>query len=476
MMMMAQQMKQMPSLPTLASALCHIATIAVVMHGRTDLRTAPGVAGGSHRHLESAEPPHDPLATDPLAQTVARLEKAVAAHGARLAAVEKGSTEFTARLNEHTDGHGGAGHGVAQAPTAGAQLFQNTTGDNVQAQLRSLQRRDDELQASIRALSLEQVQRRGLQGAEPEPEPETGENVKIIKPAVVSCDTDPQACADAGKHRRAQSGEASCDSDEVSWRTGDINRECCNEPTEDCSSGYPRTCNAGCAALFLPFWTECRSTLGKDSRNFEPIVAMCEAAAGAAPSLARQLNVACSDGTPAAECVPDCCEGLHGSLMLLNIEGHDSKFACELRHGLYSWVGPAVRDSPRFLRALLAAGRELPSRRLPPCPQPPPFVNGQRCGSDWKKAPIVLTERVLPADGRRVPGPRHRGLLLRGGLRGAGGLRCDAARRRRHRDGPGRAAGPARQRQRRPLAATAAALGRRELHGAAARLFGADIR
>ena len=56
MMTMEHQMKHMPSLPTLASALCHIATIAVVMRGRTDLGTAPGVAGGSHRHLESTEP------------------------------------------------------------------------------------------------------------------------------------------------------------------------------------------------------------------------------------------------------------------------------------------------------------------------------------------------------------------------------------------------------------------------------------
>ena len=74
MMTMEHQMKHMPSLLILASALCHIATIAVVMRGRNDLGTAPGVAGGSHRHLESAEPPHDPLAMDPLAQTVARLE------------------------------------------------------------------------------------------------------------------------------------------------------------------------------------------------------------------------------------------------------------------------------------------------------------------------------------------------------------------------------------------------------------------
>ena len=108
-MTMAHQMKHMPSLPTLASALCHIATIAVVMRGRTDLGTAPGVAGGSHRHLESAEPPHDPLAMDPLAQTVARLEKAVAA-------VEKDNLELKTILNRHMQGHGGTGHGGAHAP------------------------------------------------------------------------------------------------------------------------------------------------------------------------------------------------------------------------------------------------------------------------------------------------------------------------------------------------------------------------
>ena len=31
--------------------------------------------------------------------------------------------------------------------------------------------------------------------------------------------------------------------------------ECCNEPTEDCTSGVPTVCNEGCAALFLPVRT-----------------------------------------------------------------------------------------------------------------------------------------------------------------------------------------------------------------------------
>ena len=122
-----------------------------------------------------------------------------------------------------------------------------------------------------------------------------------------------------------------------------ITAECCDEPSEDCTGGYPQTCNAGCASLFLPFWDECRSALGKDSRDFEPAVALCEAASGGSLTLAEQLHVECSDGTAAADCVPECTEQVHGFLMLLNIEGEDSKLSCELHHGFYSWVGAAVR-------------------------------------------------------------------------------------------------------------------------------------
>eukprot|EP01046_Picozoa_sp_COSAG06_P048093 COSAG06_NODE_7121_length_2623_cov_18.988906_1_plen_316_part_00 len=200
--------------------------------------------------------------------------------------------------------------------------------------------------------------RRRAQGAEPEPEPEPdlgGENVKIVKRSVVycggpggttnvgtfdysqcadrafaSCHAD--ACAGHTGHRRAQAIGTCGD---VPGRAAQITAACCDEPTEDCSGGYPHTCNAECAAIFLPFWTDCRSSLGKNSAQFEPAVALCEAAspATAAPSLAEQLNVQCADGTAAADCVPECSETYHGYLLLLNIEGEDSKLSCELHHG-----------------------------------------------------------------------------------------------------------------------------------------------
>jgi hypothetical protein len=208
---------------------------------------------------------------------------------------------------------------------------------------------------------------RRTQGAEPEPEPQPiGENVKIIKPTVVRCGGpggttsnghfDYARCSDRAfavchaeacdRHRRAQAGDGyeagTCE--DLESMSAAVTRECCDEPGEDCTGGYPHTCNAGCAAVFLSFWSECESALGKSSRNFEPVVALCNAAVDSVrPSLAEQLNVQCTDGTPAEECIPDCSELYHGYLLLLNLDGEDSKLSCELHHGQYSWCGAAVR-------------------------------------------------------------------------------------------------------------------------------------
>ena len=57
-------------------------------------------------------------------------------------------------------------------------------------------------------------------------------------------------------HRRAQQG---CG--DVATRISRVNHECCDGPGEDCSSGVPVVCNAGCAAEFLPFWNDCSGQL-----------------------------------------------------------------------------------------------------------------------------------------------------------------------------------------------------------------------
>ena len=56
-----------------------------------------------------------------------------------------------------------------------------------------------------------------------------------------------------------------------------INTECCDEPTEDCSSGYPATCNAGCAAVLLPVQAACADFL--HGAGLKPVKKAIDAAA-----------------------------------------------------------------------------------------------------------------------------------------------------------------------------------------------------
>jgi hypothetical protein len=69
-------------------------------------------------------------------------------------------------------------------------------------------------------------------------------------------------------------GTGSCD---LQARTEAVNSECCDEPTEDCSSGIPATCNVGCAVVVLPFFADCSNTLGKHASDFDDVVELCQA-------------------------------------------------------------------------------------------------------------------------------------------------------------------------------------------------------
>ena len=75
------------------------------------------------------------------------------------------------------------------------------------------------------------------------------------------------------------------------------NAECCDEPSEDCSSGRPSTCNAGCARVLVPYFDDCGAALGKAARQFEDVVALCaevngmvSAAAGSALATTLRLT------------------------------------------------------------------------------------------------------------------------------------------------------------------------------------------
>jgi hypothetical protein len=49
--------------------------------------------------------------------------------------------------------------------------------------------------------------------------------------------------------------------DEMTALLGPVNAECCDEPGEDCSGGYPSVCNAGCKTVLQPFKENCDGLL-----------------------------------------------------------------------------------------------------------------------------------------------------------------------------------------------------------------------
>lgn len=107
----------------------------------------------------------------------------------------------------------------------------------------------------------------------------------------------------------------------------------------------PEVCpSARCAEVFQPFYSGCSAELEASPELGAGIAALsasCNELLGGS-SLAHQLNLQCTDTSLTAEdCVPPCNAEYHGYMLLLNIDGDDSKFSCNLAHGLYSWMGAA---------------------------------------------------------------------------------------------------------------------------------------
>eukprot|EP01049_Picozoa_sp_SAG25_P002056 SAG25_NODE_102_length_15486_cov_22.883278_3_plen_607_part_00 len=223
------------------------------------------------------------------------------------------------------------------------------------ADARALERRVGELEAEREDASA----RRRVQ--QPAPQPPGNASLVHLHHATVSYASPSVGThsSDGDGHRRAQ--QTSCGP----MRFMSIQTVCCDEPAEDCSSGAPASCNAGCAAVFLPFMTDCSVVLGAAAAQYQPVVVMCRAAApgggstAGGSSLAHEFNLVCS-GSTVDSCVPVCSAALRGDLLLMNLNGEDSKYSCELHHGLHSWVGAATdggylgSDVRAFVSAVLS--------------------------------------------------------------------------------------------------------------------------
>lgn len=172
------------------------------------------------------------------------------------------------------------------------------------------------------------------------------------RPVWPRCDLPPPPTCGGHELRRTQSttGEQ-CLVTDLATRFGEIQRECCNEATENCRSGMPSSCNAGCAEVMNTFWDECREPFTHfnsqaEVTTFQTVLHMCADSTSALEkkSLAQDFGLVCSTaggGQAVSRCIPKCDESRHGHMLLATIDGEDSSYSCEIHHGLYSWVGKA---------------------------------------------------------------------------------------------------------------------------------------
>jgi hypothetical protein len=131
--------------------------------------------------------------------------------------------------------------------------------------------------------------------------PPADERARAACPAACgACDADPcdaSPCQNGGTCARLGGDGATCATDgALTARTAAVHAECCDEPTEDCSSGQPSTCNAGCAALLVPYFQDCQEQLAK-----EP---------GGVLAAVRSVAQTCAS-TPRYEC--SCQQGWSGT-------------------------------------------------------------------------------------------------------------------------------------------------------------------
>jgi hypothetical protein len=89
---------------------------------------------------------------------------------------------------------------------------------------------------------------------------------------------------------------ATCETADLSKRAAAVTAECCDEPTEDCSSGQPAVCNVGCAAVLVPYFQDCHDALVDEG--------------GGVLAAVRAAVQQCASAPPAYEC--SCATGWSG--------------------------------------------------------------------------------------------------------------------------------------------------------------------
>ena len=132
----------------------------------------------------------------------------------------------------------------------------------------------------------------------------------------------------APAHRHLQQG--ACAAAEMSSSTAAINAQCCGADDAECAGGLPSSCDAGCAATFLPFWAACGSVM-QGAADYSSVVALCEAQLAVEQSSAYQCS---------------CAKGWRGS----HCADKDGGGSSQVRHRVMHTCA-SIHAPPRFVRA-----------------------------------------------------------------------------------------------------------------------------
>jgi hypothetical protein len=116
------------------------------------------------------------------------------------------------------------------------------------------------------------------------------------------------------------SGAACDDGRELADKAAEVNKECCDEATEDCSSGRPATCNLGCAHVLLPFFEKCAVALGPAGvAEFSDVVALCRAVEPPSPPLKDCLHTGCGEYGVCSQGACVCAHGYAGAACEIDV-------------------------------------------------------------------------------------------------------------------------------------------------------------
>ena len=217
------------------------------------------------------------------------------------------------------------------------------------------------------------------------PQASAGENVRTDPDNGVLDDTfsprvqDHGRVGDEGNSTRSRKQSApSCAPSHVTARTESVMNACCpgsgsGHRRLQASCSLPDTCGTmQCADNFISFYQDCKE-LVVNSPLYQGFYANCqELKAQSAQMLLQPVTVqmfkvhiatnvtamlpppppASSSGSTdlqeyhavcssaaISDCVPTCNATHHGYELLATIDGMDTKFSCNVAHGLYSWMG-----------------------------------------------------------------------------------------------------------------------------------------